>query len=602
MQIEDYGLVGDLETSALVGRDGSVEWLCLPRFDSGACFSALLGDESHGHWRIGPADGGPATRRRYRENTLILEHEWDVPGGTVRLVDAMPPRDEAANLVRVVEGVSGNVPMRMDLAIRLDYGASVPWVTTGPDGISAVAGPDALRLRTPVPLRGEGLSTVAEFTVEAGERIPFTLDWHASHRGAPEPIDAFSALEQTDAFWREWSEISTYEGEWAEAVGVSLRVLKALTYAPTGGIVAAPTTSLPEALGGVRNWDYRYCWIRDATLTLYALAQCGYAEEALAFRDWLLRASAGTASQLQIMYGVAGERRLPEQELQWLPGYEGAGPVRAGNAAVEQFQLDVYGEMLDLAWFGAQSPRHIQPIAWKRQLSLMNFLETAAFEPDEGIWEVRGPRRHFTHSKVMAWVAFDRAVRIAEHGGLEGPVGRWSEIRDRLHAEICAKGFDEERGTFTQYYGSHELDASALIIPTMGFLPPDDPRVRGTVDAIRRELVEDGFVYRYSTGEHEGAVDGLPGKEGAFLPCSFWLCDALEMTGRHDEAVELFERLLAVGNDLGLYAEEYDPAAGRMVGNFPQAFTHLAIVTTAHHLSGLASPRAPRQPHAGASP
>jgi GH15 family glucan-1,4-alpha-glucosidase len=600
LRLEDYGLVGDLETSALIGRDGSVDWLCLPRFDSGACFSALLGDENHGHWRMAPAAGGVATRRRYRPDTLVLEHEWDTPEGTVRVTDVMPTRDEVPNLVRVVEGISGRVPMRMDLAIRLDYGASVPWVTHTVDGLSAVSGPDALRLHTPAPLRGEGLSTVSEFAVSAGDRVPFTLDWHESHRPAPEPVDALAALERTDAFWREWSEVSTYEGDWADVVGTSLRVLKALTHAPTGGIVAAPTTSLPEALGGVRNWDYRYCWIRDATLTLYALARCGYAEEALAFRDWLLRAAAGSASQLQIMYGVAGERRLPEEELPWLPGYEGAGPVRAGNAAVDQFQLDVYGEMLDLAWFGGQSREAIEPIAWKRQLALMKFVETAAFEPDEGIWEVRGPRRHFTHSKVMAWVAFDRAVRIADMFDLECPRERWQAIRDRLHREICEHGYDEERGTFTQYYGSRELDASALIIPAVGFLPADDPRVRSSVDAIRRELVHDGFVYRYSTGEGESAVDGLPGKEGAFLACSFWLCDALEMTGRHDEAVELFERLLAVGNDLGLYAEEFDPAAGRMVGNFPQAFTHLAIVTTAHRLSGIQSPVTHRRLHSAA--
>jgi GH15 family glucan-1,4-alpha-glucosidase len=505
----------------------------------------------------------------------------------------MPPRDEAANVVRVVEGVSGRVPMRMDLAIRLDYGASVPWVTRTVDGLSAVAGPDALRLRTPAEIHGEGLSTVSEFAVDAGERVPFTLDWHPSHRPAPEPVLAFHALEQTDAFWQEWSEVSTYEGAWADAVGTSLRVLKALTYAPTGGIVAAPTTSLPEAIGGVRNWDYRYCWIRDATLTLFALAQCGYAEEALAFRDWLLRASAGAADQLQIMYGVAGERRLPEQELKWLPGYEGASPVRAGNAAVEQFQLDVYGEMLDLAWLGF-SRRQVQPIAWKRQVALIEFLEDAAREPDEGIWEVRGPRRHFVHSKVMAWVAFDRAVRIGTGAQLEGPLERWAQIRDDLHAEICTEGFDAERNTFTQYYGSRELDASLLIIPTTGFLPPDDPRVVGTIAAVRSELQQDGLVYRYSTSTEEGAVDGLPGKEGAFLPCSFWLCDALEAIGRHDEAVELFERLLEVGNDLGLFAEEYDPAAGRMVGNFPQAFTHLAVITTAHRLSGLPAPKAHR--------
>jgi GH15 family glucan-1,4-alpha-glucosidase len=600
VRIEDYGLVGDLETAALVGRNGSVEWLCLPRFDSGACFAALLGDEHHGHWRIAPAAGGMASRRRYRRNTLILEHEWDTPEGTVRLVDAMPPRDEAANFVRVVEGVSGRVPVRMELAIRLDYGASVPWVTRTADGLSAVAGPDALRLRTPVDTHGEDMSTVAAFDVAPGDRVPFTLDWHPSHRPAPEPNLAFHALEQTEAFWQEWSEVSTYEGEWEDAVGVSLRVLKALTYAPTGGIVAAPTTSLPEALGGVRNWDYRFCWIRDATLTLYALAQCGYAEEALAFRDWLLRASAGAADQLQIMYGVAGERRLPEQELTWLPGYEGAAPVRAGNAAVDQFQLDVYGEMLDLAWFGFQSRRELQPIAWKRQLALMNYVETIARQPDEGIWEVRGPRRHFVHSKVMAWVAFDRAVRIAEGASLAAPLERWRRMREELRDEICREGFDAERNTFTQYYGSHELDASLLIIPATGFLPPDDPRVVGTVEAVRRELVQDGFVYRYSTGAKEGSVDGLPGKEGAFLPCSFWLCDALEAIGRHDEAVSLFERLLGVGNDVGLLAEEYDPQAGRMVGNFPQAFTHLAVVTTAHRLSGLPSPQRHRAVHAPA--
>ena len=597
-RIEDYALIGDMQTAALVCRDGTADWLCLPRFDSHAIFAGLLGTEENGFWRLGPArpegaEPPTADRRRYRGDSLVLESEWDTPRGTVRVTDFMPPRDGAPQLIRIVEGISGRVPMRSALRMRFSYGRVVPWVHKVDGRTVAVAGPDSVWLDTDAETYGQNLTTYSDFAVSPGDRIAFTISWQPSHHEPPGMPEPESSLEATENFWREWVDQCTYHGPYREAVVRSLITLKALTYAPTGGIVAAPTTSLPEEIGGVRNWDYRYCWIRDATLTLFALAQCGYAEEALAFRDWLLRASAGAADQLQIMYGLAGERRLPEQELPWLPGYEGASPVRAGNAAVEQFQLDVYGEMLDLAWLGF-SRRQVQPIAWKRQVALIEFLEDAAWQPDEGIWEVRGPRRHFVHSKVMAWVAFDRAVRIGSAAQLEGPLQRWAQIRDDLHAEICAEGFDAERNTFTQYYGSRELDASLLIIPTTGFLPPDDPRVVGTIEAVRSELLQDGFVYRYSTGDEEGDVDGLPGKEGAFLPCSFWLCDALEATGRHDEAVELFERLLEVGNDLGLFAEEYDPVAGRMVGNFPQAFTHLAVITTAHRLSGLPAPKAHR--------
>jgi GH15 family glucan-1,4-alpha-glucosidase len=592
MRIEDYGLISNLRTAALVGRDGSVDWLCLPRFDSDACFAALLGDERHGRWLVAPAGGVRNVTRRYRPGTLVLETEFETEDGTVRVVDCMPPAGGAESLVRVVEGVRGSVPMRLDLAIRFNYGSTVPWVRNNGGGLCAMAGPDALRLWTPVDLRGEELRTIGEFTVREGERVPFVLDWHASHLEASDPVDAFHAVARTQRFWEDWTARCSYRGEWTEPVITSLLALKGLTYAPTGGIVAAPTTSLPEALGGVRNWDYRFCWIRDAVLTLGAFLRCGYADEALAFRDWLLRASAGRPRDLRIMYGIAGERRLPEEELDWLPGYEASSPVRVGNGAADQFQLDVYGELADAghvartfaAGIGIPNEQIEDPVYRRRAVAMWEAVEALWNRPDEGIWEVRGPRRHFTHSKVMAWVAFDRAVRAVEQFGFEGPVDRWRRIRAEIHAEVCREGFDADRGTFTQYYGSRELDASVLLIPTVGFLPPNDPRVLGTIDAVQRELTQDGLVYRYSAGSAEGEVDGLPGKEGAFLPCSFWLVDALAMAGRRAEARSLFERLLALRNDLGLISEEYDVDRGRMVGNFPQAFTHLALVDSAHRL------------------
>jgi GH15 family glucan-1,4-alpha-glucosidase len=592
MRIEDYALIGNLRTAALVGRDGSVDWLCLPRFDSDACFAALLGDEQHGRWLIAPVGGVRRVTRRYRPGTLVLETEVETDDGAVRLVDCMPPGDGTEGLVRVVEGVRGSVSMRMDLVIRFDYGSTVPWVTSDLGALSAMAGPNALRLWTPVELHGEGLTTVAEFTVREGERVPFVLDWHPSHLRVADPVDAFHAVARTQHFWEEWSARCSYHGGWQEPVLTSLLALKGLTYAPTGGIVAAPTASLPEAIGGVRNWDYRFCWVRDAVLTLGAFMRCGYAEEALAFRDWLLRATSGRPSDLRIMYGIAGERRLPEGELDRLPGYEGSSPVRVGNGAAEQFQLDVYGELADAGHFarGAAAALGVpideaeDPVHWRRSLAMWDAVESVWSEPDEGIWEVRGPRRHFTHSKVMAWVAFDRAVRAVEEFGRDGPVDRWRRLRAEIHAEVCREGYDADRGTFTQYYGSRELDASLLLIPAVGFLSPTDARVLGTIDSVQRELTEDGLVYRYATQASDGAVDGLPGKEGAFLPCSFWLVDALAMSGRRNEARALYERVLSLRNDLGLISEEYDVDRGRMCGNFPQAFTHLALVGSAHRL------------------
>jgi GH15 family glucan-1,4-alpha-glucosidase len=590
MKIEDYALLSDLETAALVGRNGSVDWLCLPRFDSAACFAALLGDERNGHWQIRPAAEPHSITRRYREGTLVLETDFQTSEGSVRIVDFMPPRDQTASLARVVEGLGGRVPMRMQLVIRLDYGLSIPWVTKEDGELTAVMGPDAIRLRTPIEVRGEDFTTVADFTVDEGDRVPFLLDWHASFGAEPEAVDPLTALETTESFWRAWSERCTYDGQWREAVTTSLVTLKGLTHAPTGGIVAAPTTSLPETLGGVRNWDYRFCWVRDSSLTLAALIACGYTEEALAFREWLLRATAGDPRHAQIMYGVAGERRLPEQELPWLAGYEGSRPVRVGNAAANQFQLDVFGELLDVAHLGRETAKRLgvelpgltNPRIRNRIRVLLDHVESVWRNPDEGIWEVRGPRRPFTHSKVMAWVAFDRAVKGIEQFGIEGPLERWKQLRAEIHAEVCHEAYDTDRNTFTQYYGSPDLDAAQLLIPAVGFLPPEDERVIGTVEAIQRELTEDGFVYRYSdSAGHAAGVDGLPGKEGFFLPCSFWLADALMMIGRRDEALALFERLLGLRNDLGLLSEEYDAGAKRLVGNFPQAFTHLALVHSA---------------------
>jgi GH15 family glucan-1,4-alpha-glucosidase len=582
-RIEDYALIGDLQTAALIERNGSIDWLCFPRFDSGACFAALLGDARHGRWLLAPAGGGTPTRR-YRGDTLVLETTWKTGEGAVRVLDFMPPRGTAPDVVRIVEGVSGRVEMRSELVIRFDYGNILPWVRRVDDARIAIAGPDALCFRTPARTRGENMRTISTFTVEKGERVPFVLTWYPSHGGIPERIDPEQALSDTEEFWDDWSSrcCAKLPEEWRDLMQRSLIVLKALTYAPSGGIVAAPTTSLPERLGGVRNWDYRYCWLRDATLTLLALLQADYAEEAAAWRSWLLRAVAGDPADLQIMYGVAGERRLTEFELPWLPGYEGSAPVRVGNAASEQLQIDVYGEVMDALYQARLHGLRFEHSAWSLQTKLLEYLENAWHDPDEGIWEIRGERRHFVHSKVMAWVAFDRAVRSVETQGVEGPVDRWRTVRDEIHREVCERGYDPELGSFTQSYGSKELDASLLMIPLVGFLPVWDERVRGTIEAIERDLVADGFVLRYRT--HESDLDGLPPGEGVFLPCSFWLVDCLELIGRRDDAHDLFERLISLANDVGLLSEEYDPAAGRLLGNFPQAFTHLALVNTAFNV------------------
>jgi GH15 family glucan-1,4-alpha-glucosidase len=583
-RIEDYALIGDLLTAALVSREGSVDWLCFPRFDSGACFAALLGDESHGRWLLAPTTWKREVTRSYALDTLILETEWRTDDGRVRVTDFMPPRGEAPDVVRIVEGLEGSVEMGTEIVIRFDYGSIVPWMRRLDDETHvAVGGPDALVLRTPVELRGEDMRTNGVFTVSAGERVPFVLTWFPSNEAQPDAIDVDAALDDTRKMWNDWARTCEFEGAHHDAVHQSLLVLKALTYAPTGGIVAAPTTSLPEHIGGVRNWDYRYCWLRDATLTLLALLQAGYVEEANDWRAWLLRAAAGDPDDLQIMYGVAGERRLPEMNLDWLPGYEHSKPVRIGNGASEQLQLDVYGEILDALYQARVHGLEQSDHAWSLQLALLGALERIWDKPDHGLWEIRGPKQHFTHSKVMAWVAFDRAVRSVEEQGLAGPVVRWRDLRDQIHAEVCEKGFDEELGSFTQYYGSRELDASLLLMPLVGFLPVSDERVVGTVDAIAANLMRDGLVYRYRTKEN--GVDGLPKGEGVFLPCSFWLVDCWELLGRHGEARALYEQLLDLRNDLGLLSEEYDPDERRLLGNFPQAFTHLALVNAAFTLS-----------------
>ena len=590
--IEDYALIGDCHTAALVARDGSIDWLCFPRFDGGACFAALLGNEEHGHWMIAPAGDVRRVHRRYRDGTLVLETNYETADGEVTLIDCMPPRSRAPDLVRVVVGRRGQVRMRMHLIIRFDYGSIIPWVSRTDKGIRAVAGPDTLILRAPVDLRNENFRTEAEFTVSEGERVPFVIMWHPSHEPEPEMIDADETIASTDEWWREWSGRCTYDGPWRAAVIRSLITLKALTYAPTGGIVAAPTTSLPEHLGGVRNWDYRYCWVRDATFTLYALLLGGYVEEACAWREWLLRAVAGEPSELNIMYGLAGERRLTEVELSWLPGYRHSAPVRIGNAACEQFQLDVYGELMDAMHLARRGGLEPDENAWWVERALTEFLESAWREPDNGIWEMRGPKRHFTHSKVMAWVAVDRMVKAVERFGLEGPVERWRSLRAKIHEEVCRKGFDRERNTFVQYYGGRELDASLLMIPLVGFLPPSDARVKGTLGAIERDLMADGFVLRYRT---KPDVDALPPGEAAFLACSFWLADNLALSGRKEDAQRLFERLLSLCNDVGLLSEGYDPGNKRLLGNFPQALSHLALVNTACNLSRDRGPAADRQ-------
>ncbi len=582
LPIEDYALIGDCYTAALVGGDGSIDWLCFPRFDSGACFAALLADSDNGRWLIAPAGELRGTRRRYRDGTLILETDFETDEGAVRIIDCMPLSNDRWDVLRMVEGLRGRVVMRMELVIRFDYGSIIPWVRRCGDVLLATAGPDTLELRTDVPVRGENLKSVAEFTVGQGERKSFALNYRPSHEAMLPAVDAEQELTATAEAWKKWSARCSVQGRWHAAVLRSLITLKALTYAPTGGIVAAPTTSLPEHEGGVRNWDYRYCWLRDATYTLNALLLAGYQEEAVAWREWLLRAAAGRPDDLQILYSVTGERRLDEYELPWLSGYGGAAPVRVGNAASKQFQLDVYGEVMDSLHLARAAGLEPEPAAWRVQMVLLRFLETVWEHPDEGIWEIRGPRRHFTHSKVMAWVAFDRMIKDAETFGLEGPLEHWRQVRDAIHAQVCDQGFDAGRNTFVQSYGSSDLDASLLLIPKVGFLPVDDPRIRGTVDAIERELLLDGLVLRYSTAT---GVDALPRGEGAFLPCSFWLADCLVLTGRRAEGEALFERLLALRNEVGLLAEEYDPRGGRMLGNFPQALTHMALINTAHLLS-----------------
>ncbi|MGH8544559.1 MAG: glycoside hydrolase family 15 protein [Gammaproteobacteria bacterium] len=591
-RIEDYALIGDCETAALVAHEGSIDWLCFPRFDSGACFAALLGTPEHGRWLLAPAAPIRNIRRRYREGTLILETEYETDEGVVTLIDWMPPRTAVPDLIRLVEGKRGRVRMRMELIIRFDYGWVIPWVRRTQRGIRATAGPDTLYLRSDVTLRGENLHTVADFEVSAGQRIPFELTWCPTHGPEPDERTPQQDLRDTEAWWREWSDRCTYRGEWRDAVLRSLITLKALTYTPTGGIVAAATTSLPEHPGGVRNWDYRYCWLRDATFTLYALMDNGYTQEAGAWREWLINAVAGDPSEIQMLYGLGGERRLPELQLSWLPGYEGAAPVRIGNAAYSQHQLDVWGEVMDALYLARRAGLDPSENAWRVQRALMDFLEANWDKPDAGIWEVRGPLRHFTHSKVMAWVAMDRAVKTVENLGLEGPVDRWRRLRHTIHEQICRDGFDSDLQSFVQYYGAKQIDANLLMLPLVGFLPASDPRIRGTVAAIQQNLMRDGYVDRYPTLPE---VDGLPPGEGAFLLCTFWLADNLALQGRYVEAREIFERLLDLRNDVGLLAEQYDPHGKRLLGNFPQAFSHIGLINTARNLTRAGGPCEDRQ-------
>ncbi len=583
MLLEDYGLIGDLEAAALVGRNGSIDWLCLPHFDSASCFSALVGEERHGRWLLAPAGEVRATSRRYRPGTLVLETDFEGAEGAVRVLDFMPRRGAGPpRVMRIVEGVRGRVPMRMELALRPDYGSIRPWAEAVSDGAVVTAGPDAFRISTPLALQLEDGTVGADFVAVEGARERLTLAWHRSYEEAPAVEDADSALARTEAWWREWSGRCSYEGPYREQVLTSLIALKAMTSETTGAVIAAPTTSLPEEIGGVRNWDYRYCWLRDSVLALEALLDAGYTEEALAFRDFLLRVGTGHPSAIQIMYGIRGERRLTEFELDHLPGYEGSRPVRVGNAASEQFQLDVYGEVAAVMFIGAERLGRVEKRLWPRWRAIIEYVETIWRRPDDGIWEARGPQRHYTYSKVMAWVVFDRGVRLAERFELEAPLARWKQIRDEIHAEVCERGYDPERRTFTQYYGSKELDASVLNIPLVGFLPGTDERVTGTIDAVWRELGRGSFVSRYSTADTD---DGLPGDEGQFLACSFWLVNALAHSGRVEEARALFERLVGLSNDLGLLAEEYDVAGRRQVGNFPQAFSHLTLILAARAIA-----------------
>jgi GH15 family glucan-1,4-alpha-glucosidase len=581
LRIEDYALIGDCQTAALVGRDGSIDWLCLPRFDSGACFAAILGSDDNGRWKIAPVGPEPNTRRKYLGDTLVLETEFETPDGVVAVIDFMPIRDGIPDLVRIVEGRRGTVPVRSELVIRFDYGSIVPWVQKNDGGIDAIAGPNALHLRTPIETHGENLTTVAEFTVKEGQRVPFVLTWRRSYASEPRELDAEDALRDTRAWWENWAARCTWHCKRRDLVVRSLITLKAMTFAPSGGIIAAPTTSLPEWIGGERNWDYRFCWLRDATLTLLALLNAGFPDEAAAWQDWLLRAAAGDPCKLQIMYGVGGERRLDEYEVPWLTGYEESKPVRIGNAAHAQFQLDVYGEVLDAMLHARLAGLKAAPAGWRLEQALVRYVEEAWDKPDEGIWETRGPRRHFTHSKVMAWVALDRAITTAEKFNLEAPLDRWREFRSAIHARVCSDGFDPKLNSFVEYFGSDRLDAALLLIPVVGFLPPDDPRVKGTIAAAEKRLLQGGLVSRYEAPE---GPDGPP-REGTFLACSFWLADCYALAGEHDKARELFERLVGLCNDVGLLAEQYDPVAARPLGNFPQAFSHIGLVNTAMNLS-----------------
>ncbi|MDM0044451.1 glycoside hydrolase family 15 protein [Variovorax dokdonensis] len=596
--IEDYAVIGDCHTAALVGRNGSIDWLCLPRFDSPACFAALLGGPEHGRWLVAPAVPILGVKRRYRPGTLILETEFETDSGVVRVVDCMPIRNGRSDLLRMIIGVRGRVPMQMELVMRLDYGSIVPWVRRTEGGLLATAGPDSLLLQTPLPLTGRHMRTRSEFEVTRGERIPLNLAHCASHLPLPQPQDPEALLASTEKFWRDWSRRCSHRGPHREAVVRSLLTLKALTYLPTGGIVAAATTSLPEQPGGVRNWDYRYCWLRDATFTLNALLLAGHTEEAEAWREWLLRAIAGRPGDLQTLYSVTGERRVDEYELDWLPGYNGAAPVRVGNAAARQLQLDIYGELMDTLHLARHAGVPPQPHAWSIQRTLLDYLERRWEEPDEGIWEIRGPRRQFTHSKIMAWVAFDRAIKSVEQFGLDGPVDRWRELCAEIHARVCKEGFNRRRNSFVQCLGGTALDASLLLIPQLGFLPAEDPRVQGTVEAVRRELSRGALVWRYQT---RTGVDNLPPGEGGFVPCSFWLVDGLALVGRRKEAQALFKKVLALCNDVGLLSEEIDPDTGHMLGNFPQAFSHMALVNTVRVL-GLSRERMAQTSRKGERP
>jgi len=581
-RIEDYGLIGDLQTAALVARNGSIDWLCLPRFDSAACFAALLGTNDHGHWQLCPVDENPSINRRYLPGSMVLETEFQVGSGQVKVLDFMPIRGTDPDVVRIVTGVRGVVRMKTEIVLRFDYGSIVPWVRRVDRGIRATAGPDTVHIWTDAPLHGEDLRTVAEFEVREGERIPFTLTWSETHNPTPAYRDPEGELTDTLQWWEQWSGRCAYRGPWWDAVVSSFVTLKALIYQPTGGIIAAPTTSLPEEIGGVRNWDYRYCWLRDSTFTLYSLLVGGYTEEAKAWREWLVNAVAGTPSQVNIMYGLGGERRLIEVELDWLPGYEGSVPVRTGNAAYRQHQLDVYGETMNTLHLARRVGVPPSQNAWAVQRAMVRFLETDWDQPDEGLWEVRGPRRQFTHSKVMAWLAVDRAIKGIELDGFDGPVDRWRELRQQIHDDVWRHGFDQELNSFVWYYGSKEPDASLLMLPLVGFVRADNPAMRGTVRLIQQRLCRDGFVQRYPTSPE---VDGLPGGEGAFLLCTFWLADNLILQGRVQEARAIFEQLLDCRNDLGLLSEEYSPEKKRMLGNFPQAFSHVGLINTARNLA-----------------